>query len=237
MTEKLRIKERNSRSPTTSLTGRSCSKDQPKSPCSRPWNFPSLGHRPTQTAYCSRNGLSRPYCLRRKSTFSSAALSPWLFSSAIWLERESPGAGLVAGLVPLAELRPLQLQLAGRRQLVGAGLGCRQAVLEAAPHRHHRLAGEDAVAESLALRRLAEHGDPDFGPGLAHQLQHVGLLRALARGLDDDLQLAAVGQAADAIEAALQAHLVEQPVGRLAVVARPGVPVALAVERAAGEHG
>src|SRR6185295_1443942 len=46
---------------------------------------------PTQTAYCSRKDLSSPYCLRRNATFSIAALSPWLCSSAIWLERKSPG--------------------------------------------------------------------------------------------------------------------------------------------------
>ena len=29
--------------------------------------------------------------MRRNSAFSAAALSPWLCSSAIWLERKSPG--------------------------------------------------------------------------------------------------------------------------------------------------
>ena len=69
--------------------------DQPQSPCSNPEKPRSVGQIPTQTAYCSTKGLSRPYCLRRKSTRSRAALSPWLRSSEIWLERKSPGGSLM----------------------------------------------------------------------------------------------------------------------------------------------
>ena len=91
MIEKFRMKESNNRSPTTSFTGRSYSNDQPQSPWINPENPCVPGQAPIQTAYCSTNGLSRPYCLRRNSTISSAAVSPWLFSSSIWFDRKSPG--------------------------------------------------------------------------------------------------------------------------------------------------
>src|SRR5688572_14350234 len=368
MTEKLRMKESRSRSPTTAFTGRSCSKDQPRSPCSRPEKPFSPGQTPIQMPYCSTNGLSRPYCLRRNSAFSSAALSPWLWSSAIWLERKSPGgswmitnvtklittsvgimirmrrsvylsikeflrmspprrrgssfrvekhgfphsrerrvdafarpnsfepervrainaekrpripvieaalrdvhqrfardhrlrhagdhadrelllgvqlehrvpgalavlavrrleppaiqalqllrfghvhrlAGLAAGLEVLAPLRPLVLRLRGRRELVGAVLRRGEPVLDSAPRRHDGLAGIDAVAPGFALRGLAEELDAHLAPGLADELEHVGVLGRFAGGLDDELERPTVRQPADAVVALLQADLVEQ---------------------------
>src|SRR5205085_10360024 len=130
-------------------------------------------------------------------------------------------AQLAAGLVVLAEFGPLQLQLAGRRELVGRGIGGRQTVLESPPDRHHGLAGEDAIPERLALRGLAVELDADLAPGFPDQLEDIGLLGRLAGGLDDDLERPAVGQLADAVAAALQADLVEELVGALSVVARP----------------
>src|SRR6185295_3463255 len=108
---------------------------------------------------------------------------------------------LAAGLEVLAELRPLQLRLAGGRELVRARVRRGEAVLETAPDRHHGLPREHAVAERLALRRLAEQLDADLAPGLADQLEHVGLLGTLARGLDDDLERPAVGQPANTVAA------------------------------------
>src|SRR5207302_9984289 len=84
--------------------------------------------------------------------------------------------GLAARFVVLAELRPLQLELAGRRELIGRGIGRRQAVLEAAPHRHEGFAGEDAIAERLALGRLAEELDANLAPSFPDELEHIGLL-------------------------------------------------------------
>src|SRR5687768_2383778 len=97
-------------------------------------------------------------------------------------------ARFAAGLVVLAEFRPLQLRLAGRGKLVGARVRRGEAVLDAAPYRHHRFAGEDAHAEGLALRGLAEELDADLAPGLADELQDVGVLGALPCGLDDELE-------------------------------------------------
>src|SRR5207237_7920740 len=124
------------------------------------------------------------------------------------------------------------LQLAGRRELVGRSVRRRQAVLQAAPYRHHRLAGEDAVPEGLALRGLAEELDADLAPGLADQLEHIGLLARLAGGLDDELERPPVGQLAHAVGATLEAELVEQPIGLPAVVFGPVAAVFRAVERA-----
>ena len=64
----------------------------------------------------------------------------------------------------------------GRRELAGAHVGGGEAVLDALADRHHRLAGEDAVAEDVELRRLGEELDADLAPGIADQLEHVGLL-------------------------------------------------------------
>src|SRR3546814_4262581 len=95
-----------------------------------------------------------------------------------------------------------------------AAEGRRDAVLGAEGDRHDRLAGEDAVAQYLALQRLGEELHADLPPGVADQLQHVDFLVVLAGGLDDDLQRAAVGQQAIAVAVALgQADLVEQRVG------------------------
>ena len=117
----------------------------------------------------------------------------------------------------------------------GRGVGIRHAVVQALPDRHHGLAGEHPVAQQVALRGLAEQLDADLAPGLADQLQHVGLLGAFAGRLDDDLQRPAVGQAPDAVRAALEPDLVEQLVGRLAVVLAPtgsGIPCGTADSRA-----
>jgi 4-carboxymuconolactone decarboxylase len=54
----------------------------------------------------------------------------------------------------LAELRPLQLLLAGGRELLRAAVGVDDAILDAAPDRHQRLAREYAIPQHLALRRL-----------------------------------------------------------------------------------
>src|SRR6185436_52689 len=89
-------------------------------------------------------------------------------------------ADRTAGLEELPELRPLQVLLARRCKHVRAHVGGRNAVLETGPDRHHRLAGENPVAERLALRRLAEELDADLAPRLADELEDVGLLGALA---------------------------------------------------------
>jgi hypothetical protein len=45
----------------------------------------------SQRKYCSTGERSRPYCWRRKSIFAMSTDSPWLCSSAMWVERKSPG--------------------------------------------------------------------------------------------------------------------------------------------------
>ena len=76
------------------MTGRSYSNDQPQSPCSKPENPFWPGMKPIQTRYCSQTGRSSPYCLMRNSAFATDADSPCARSSAIWLDRKSPGRQL-----------------------------------------------------------------------------------------------------------------------------------------------
>ena len=72
-----------------------------------------------------------------------------------------------------------------------------------------------AVAQDRAVLRLDEELDADLAPELGDQRQPVDDEAALAVGLDDDLEFAAVGQEPDAGAVALrQPDLVEQP-GRL----------------------
>ena len=67
---------------------------------------------------------------------------------------------------------------------------------------------------------------PIFAPVVGDQFEHVGLERALAGRLDDDLRRAAVGQQADAVVVALvEADLVEQRVGLGGIVLDPGLGI------------
>ena len=71
---------------------------------------------------------------------------------------------------------------------------------------------------------------------IVHQLQHVGLERALAGGLDDDLGAPPVGQQPDAVVVALvKAELVEQRVGLVGIELAPGVGIFRLEERAFGQ--
>ena len=92
----------------------------------------------------------------------------------------------------------------GRRQFLGAHVRRRQAVLEAEPDRHHGLAGEHAVAEHLALRRLGEQLDAELAARCRGSAPARRSARCLAGGLDDDLQRPAVGQQAHAAVVALR---------------------------------
>src|SRR6202011_5179178 len=119
--------------------------------------------------------------------------------------------------------RPLQLLiLARRRELERWGIGRDEAVIESLGDRHHRRAGEDAVAKNLKLRGLREKLDAGLAPGVANEFEHVRFFRRLAGALDDDLQLSSIGEQTGAVVVALrQAELVEQRVGALEVEPRP----------------
>ena len=85
---------------------------------------------------------------------------------------------------------------------------------------------DGAAAEDVALRGADEQRDADLAPVVGDQLEHVGLERALAGRLDDDLGAPAVGQEADAVVVALrEADLVEQRVGLVGIVRDPGLLV------------
>ena len=72
--------------------------------------------------------------------------------------------------------------------------------------------GIGAVAQDGAVLRLDEELDADLAPELGDQRQPVDDEPALAVGLDDDLELAAVGEKPDAGAVALrQPDLVEEP--------------------------
>ncbi len=86
------------------------------------------------------------------------------------------------------------------------------AIVEPLRRDHDGQPGIGAVAQDGAVLRLDEQLDADLAPELGDQRQPVDDEAALAVGLDDDLELAAVGQEADAGAVALrQADLVEEP--------------------------
>ena len=136
----------------------------------------------------------------------------------------------------LAELGPLQLNLAGRREFVGAVVDVRQAVFHALPDRHHGLTGKNPVAQKIALRRFAEQLDAAFLPGFTDQFQDVRLLGAFARRFNNDLQRPAVRQPAHTIRTPLEVEFVEQLVGSLAVKLGPLGLVLLLVQRTLRNH-
>ena len=126
------------------------------------------------------------------------------------------------------------LLLAGRRELLRAHVRGRNAVLQT-EQGHQGLAGENPVAQHLALQRLDVGLDAKLQPVLLDQLQDVGLLLALARSLDDQIHRPAIGQQADAIVIPLrQPDLVEQAIGQVQVVLGPPVAEFRPVQRALG---
>ena len=56
-----------------------------------------------------------------------------------------------------------------------------------------------AAAEDVALRRADEQRDADLAPVIGDEFEHVGLQRAFAGRLDDDLRRASVGQQPHAV--------------------------------------
>ena len=109
----------------------------------------------------------------------------------------------------------------------------RNAVLQTVHRGHQGLAGENPVAQHLALQRLDVGLDAKLQPVLLDQLQDVGFLLALARSLDDQIHRPAIGQQADAIVIPLrQPDLVEQTIGEVQVVLGPPVAEFRPVERA-----
>src|SRR5206468_6099970 len=77
-----------------------------------------------------------------------------------------------------------------------------------------------AAAEDLELARADDQLDPDLGPRVLHELEDVRLLRRLPGRLDDDVEPLAVRTAPVALRVAGgEAHLVEESVGLLGVVA------------------
>src|SRR3546814_8156401 len=80
----------------------------------------------------------------------------------------------------LAPHRPLQAHLVDRHELLRAAEGRRDAVLGAEGDRHDRLAGEDAVAQHLALQRLGEELHADLPPGVRSE-EHTSELQSLMR--------------------------------------------------------
>src|ERR1700749_4144734 len=97
--------------------------------------------------------------------------------------RPAPNA---MGFVILAPFRPFEIVLVDGRQLRRAEGGRGQAVLQPGPDRHDAVAAGDAVAEHVADEGLGEELEADLAPAVADQLQHVGFLRHLAGGVDDD---------------------------------------------------
>ena len=136
------------------------------------------------------------------------------------------------GLVILAPFRPLQLLLAGGGEFGRAHIGRREPVFPARPDRHERLAGEDAVAQQLALERLGVQRYPQLQPAVADEFEYIRLFRALAGGLDDQLRRTAVGQQAQPVIAPSEPCLVQQGIGRIGIVGRPALPDLFVVERA-----
>ena len=119
-------------------------------------------------------------------------------------------ADLAFLLVVLPPLGPLEMGLGGGGQLLRAHVRGGHRVVDAVPDRHDRIAGVDALAEEVALGGADVDLDADLEPGVVHQREHVGLLRAFARGLDHDLRPAAIGQKTDAVPVPLgQPRLVE----------------------------
>src|SRR6185295_5960694 len=188
-TVKFRMNDSSIRSPTTSETGRSCSKDQPQSPCSSPEKPRSVGQIPTHTAYCSMKGLSRPNWARMNSARSSAALSPWLRNSAIWLERKSPGGSLMMLKVTRLITSSVGIMISSRRivyvsmrELLAEpeGIGPVDAEKRARIPVVDALLGNvpEGVAHHHRLRHACDHADHELLLGM--DLQHaVPDLRAL----------------------------------------------------------
>ena len=126
--------------------------------------------------------------------------------------------------------------LAGRCQFARRHHRGSKAVLQTEPDCHLRLPGEDAIAKHLALQRLGIKFDTDLSPSAGHKLQHVGLLRAITRGFDDNFQWPTVGEAANAVRPARQTDLVEQGICLVGVEAGPASIPRLIVQRAVRQH-
>jgi hypothetical protein len=71
------------------------------------------------------------------------------------------------------------------------------------------------LRKTVAHEGLGEEAHADPAPAVADQLEHVGLLRHLAGGVDNDGERPAIGQQAEAVIVAPgEPDLVQQIVGR-----------------------
>ena len=177
--------------------------------------------------------------IRSRSVLSCAALPRVVQREELGrLGKRGRLAALALALDVIAPLRPLQLLLLDRRELLGAHVRRRNAVVEPRPDRHHRLPREHALAEHLALRRPRVERDADLAPAVADQLEHVGLLGALACRVDDDLQrLAARASSASPVASrAVRPISSSSAFAAFNVELRPRIAVRLVEQRALRQH-
>ena len=144
-------------------------------------------------------------------------------------------ARLAAGLEMLAELRPLQLLLAGRRQLVRADVGAGHAVLHArtiptsAPRRRTRGCAALRAASGLekSLMPTSRQVSRIISSTSVCSVDSPAVSTMISIGLPS-------GSRRTPSDAALEPHLVQQLLGCLLVELRPARLVLLAIQRALG---
>ena len=128
ITEKLRMKESSRRSPTTVLHRQVVLEGPARVALSRPEKPFSPGQTPTQMRVLLDERPVEAVLLAQELGLLRARLSPWLCSSAIWLERKSPGGSWMMTKVTKLITSSVGIMISTRRRRVALSIHLNQNV-------------------------------------------------------------------------------------------------------------